>query len=371
VNTAGSELFALALEANQHLLGPHQGDWLDRLDREREPLRALLDDLIATSDSELALRLAGALAGFWWMRGHTPTGRERLERALALPGGSDTARAVALLGAGSLAYAAADFRRARDHFDSALPLLHEPGSELDRARALDRAGMAARQLMDLPAAHELHTRALDLQRQHGSPAEQALCLNNLGVVAFFSGDLESARAYHQEALALRTAAGDVRGEASSRNNLGQVARFAGDLEAARTETERSLELRRQIDDRWGVAGAQVNLAVVHVHEDDLETARLCLEEAVAGFRAVGDQLGLCECLEAAAELACTEGRHADAVALSAAAVAQRDRLPAPLSPLHQRAQAEMLAVCRAALGTEAYREAEQRGREGGEALLPG
>ncbi len=65
------QLYALALEADQHLLGPEQGAWLERLDQEREALHSLLDEFIAAGDSERALLLAGALARFWWMRGHS------------------------------------------------------------------------------------------------------------------------------------------------------------------------------------------------------------------------------------------------------------------------------------------------------------
>ena len=95
------ELYALALEADQHLLGPQQGLWLERLDREREGLHALLEQMIDAGESTRALTLAGALARFWWMRGHTVTGRQRMAAALALPGGSEESRTLAWLGAGA------------------------------------------------------------------------------------------------------------------------------------------------------------------------------------------------------------------------------------------------------------------------------
>src|SRR3954453_8205774 len=97
------QLVALAVEADQHLLGPEQGAWLERLDQEQESLHRLLEQLVASRDSEQALTLAGALARFWWMRGDTMAGLERMGRVLLLPGGSDAARAAALVGAGSLA----------------------------------------------------------------------------------------------------------------------------------------------------------------------------------------------------------------------------------------------------------------------------
>jgi tetratricopeptide (TPR) repeat protein len=362
-------LYALALEADRQLLGPDQGAWLDRLDREREPLHALLDELVRSADSERALRLAGALARFWWMRGYTADGRERLARVLSLPGGSAAAQAAALVGAGSLAYAAGDFRDALRHYEQAIPLLRAVGPERELAHALDQAGMAARQLMELTNAHAFHAQALDILRRVGAPAEQALCLNNLGVVAFFRGDLDAARAYHQEALALRGQAGDIRGQASSLNNLGQVARFAGDLAAARHWMDEGLALRRTLGDRWGVAGSQVNLAIVSARLGDVAAARRHLREAVAGFREVGDPLGVCECLEAGAELAHADGRWTDAVRFFSAATQHRERLPAPRAPLFERVVAELLAELRATLGEEAYGVAWRESPEIGEALL--
>jgi tetratricopeptide (TPR) repeat protein len=366
---ASEELYALALEADQHLLGPEQGAWLERLERQRQPLSALLEQLIAAVDGERALRLAGALAAFWWMRGHTATGREQMARALALPGGSAAARAAALVGAGSLDYAAGDFRGARRHYEAALPLLRSAGREFDLAHALDRAGMAARQLMELAEAQALHAEALAVQRRAGTPAGQALCLNNLGVVTLFRGHLDAAGAYHHEALTLREQAGDVRGQASSLNNLGQVARWAGEPAAARAWLEQGLALRRQLGDRWGVAGSQVNLAALHADLGDSAAARTHLREAVAGFQAVADPLGLCECLEVGAELAQAEGRWADAVRSYAAAARGRASLPAPRSPLLERTVAARLIDLRGALGAEAFAAAWREGHEDGPAIL--
>jgi tetratricopeptide (TPR) repeat protein len=371
VGPAPDELYALALAADGHLLGPDQAAWLDRLDEQRDALDSLLDHLTDAGDAERALTLAGALARFWWMRGHKAAGRGRVGRALALPGGSDAARTAALVGAGGLAYAAGDFPAARHFYEQVIPLIEATGRELDLARALDRAGMAARQLTDLAAADALHARALEIQRRLGTPAEQALCLNNLGVVAFFRGDAGAAGAYHREALALRARSGDARGTASSLNNLGQIALAAGDPAAARDLMERGLGLRRGLGDRWGVAGSQVNLAAAYSRLGDSAAARDHLREAGAGFRAVGDPLGLCECLEAAAELARAEGRPADAVRALSGATHRRGQLPAPRPPVLERDVTECLAELRAALGEEAFEAAWRDGREAGDALLDG
>jgi tetratricopeptide (TPR) repeat protein len=367
MDLGSEELYALAMQAEGQLSGPEQAAWLDRLDGEREPLYALLELLIAAGDSDRALRLAGALARFWWMRGQATSGRERIRSVLAMPGGSDAARASALVGAGSLAYAVGDFLGARRHHEQALKLLRTADRELDRADALDQAGMAARQLMALTDAQTLHTEALEIQRRIGAPAAVARSLNNLGVVAFFQGELDTARAYHQEALTLREQAGDVRGRASSLNNLGQVARFAGDFAVdfavARAYIEYGLNLRRQLGDRWGMAGSQVNLAVVCAHLGDLAVARSQLSDAVSGFQTVGDPLGICECLEAGADLAIAEERAMDAVSLYSSATQRREQLLAPRFPLLDRSVVAALAELRARLGEEGYGVAWRDGYE--------
>jgi tetratricopeptide (TPR) repeat protein len=360
---AVNPLITLALDADRNLIGPDQVLWLDRLDQQREQLDEHLDQLVAAGDSESALVLSGALARFWWMRGHTSAGRARMERVLALPSGSNEARAVALMGSGSLAYAVGSFREALRLQEEAIALFRTTDREQEMARALDQAGMAARQLMDLDTARSLHAEALKIQYRLGSAAEQALCLNNLGVVAFFCGDYITALSHHKGALWLRDQVSDLRGQASSLNNLGQVAGYLGNLTAARTAMEEGLKLRRQLADHWGVAGSQVNLAAVQARLGDLAAARMALREAVAGFRAVGDPLGLCECLEAAAELAHADKRLIDAIRCYSAAGDRRKQLPAPRSAVFEETVRQQLARLRDHVGDQAFEMAWQSGPE--------
>jgi tetratricopeptide (TPR) repeat protein len=366
MNKTPDEWIDWVAEADRHLLGPEQASWLNELDAHRPVLEALLQEQLAGQDAERSMKLAGALARYWWMRGHTGSGLEWLRRALSLLGGTSPTRGVALMGAGSLAYAAGDFSQALRLGEEAILLLRPTAQQDDLARALDRTGMAARQLMQLDVAHSLHTEALEIQKRVGAASEQALCLNNLGVVAFFRGQLSAASNYHLEALALRRKCGDVRGQASSLNNLGQLARFGGDLASARTHTEQGLALRRQLGDRWGVAGSQVNLAAVLARLGDTAAAKTHLREALEGFQTVADPLGVCECLEAGAELAFAEHRLADALTFAAAAAQRRGRLPAPLAPVHRQALDQLLAEILSALGEEEYEQACRRGCQGGD-----
>src|SRR6185436_16443083 len=102
----------LAQRAEHELLGPAQIEWMQRLDAERENLRAARRWAIETADADVELRLSAALWEYWWMRGHLSEGQDALDGALQrserAPSG---ARARALHGAGLLTAIRGDLER--------------------------------------------------------------------------------------------------------------------------------------------------------------------------------------------------------------------------------------------------------------------
>jgi predicted ATPase len=94
----------LAEEAYPELRGPHQLEWLERLEAEHDNMRAALSWALERKEVEVALRMGGALCFFWSVRGYESEGRRWLEEALAIEGrGSPEVRAMALAGVGWLA----------------------------------------------------------------------------------------------------------------------------------------------------------------------------------------------------------------------------------------------------------------------------
>src|SRR5918911_286689 len=98
---------ALAKKAEPNVRG-YSRAWLDRLEREHDNLRATLDWFGASGESELALRLAGALSRFWDEKGHLAEGRRRLESGLRTDDRPTAARARALNGAADMAVSLGD-----------------------------------------------------------------------------------------------------------------------------------------------------------------------------------------------------------------------------------------------------------------------
>ena len=70
--------------------------WLERLDAERDNLRAALTWATEEDEADIGLRIGTALWRYWQLRGSDSEGRERLERLLALRSGSEEARGLAL-----------------------------------------------------------------------------------------------------------------------------------------------------------------------------------------------------------------------------------------------------------------------------------
>ncbi|HEV2063275.1 MAG TPA: tetratricopeptide repeat protein, partial [Thermoanaerobaculia bacterium] len=272
-----SFFLALAEQAEPELAGPHQKDWLDRLEREHDNLRASIEWAAQSGTAETGLRLAAALWRFWLVRGHLTEGRERLATLLAIgaAAGRSKTRAKALTGAGSLAQNQGDYEVARVTFEESLDLWREAG---------DEAGIAS-------------------------------TLNNLGWVAWRRGDYEAARSLTEEGLSLHRKLRDQRGIAYSLNNLGWIAHHQGDYAAACALHEQTLSLRRELGDKRGIAFSMTNLGWALHKRGDSGHAVTLLEEAAAQFREVGEKQLLAFALNHLADVVCEQGDLARAESL--------------------------------------------------------
>ena len=243
----------LAEEAEPSLAGSAQARWLDRLEADQANLRAATGWLRQEGQIEQALRLAGALWRFWWLRGGAAEGRAYLDGLL------------------------------RDA-DGVSPAV--------RAKALNAAGVLAESQGDRERAAQLHEDALVISRQLGDRDGIAWALNNLGVVAINQGDLARARTLLAEHLSLAEAAGDTAGVATALMDLGQLAHHEGDQEQARTLFTRSLDLFRELGDESCTARALNNLGGVALNLGEFATAHELLLESLALHRRVGDRQGI-------------------------------------------------------------------------------
>jgi len=308
---------ALVETAEPELMGPEQATWLDRLEAEHDNLRAALRWAEGSGETEVGLRLAGALCQFWLRRSYLREGRERLARLLLLAGASagTAARAKALTGAGHLAHNLGDYAAAHTWFEESLAIWRELGDKAGIAASLNNLGWVVLQRGDHAAARALSEEGLAIWREFGDKAGIATSLNNLGFVAHYQGDYAAVHSLQQEGLALRRELGDKRGIANALVNLGWTVHRQGDYRRATVLLEEALALCQDIGVKQMFAYASSFLAdVVHAQGDD-ERATVLLEESVTLFRDIGDRNGLGFALGIFGTVAHAQGDDGRALAL--------------------------------------------------------
>jgi non-specific serine/threonine protein kinase len=236
----------------------------DQLDRGRDDVRAALafatDEL---ADDDLALRLATALYGFWYVRGPVSEGQRWLERALQT--GSAAApelRATALYQCGELARVRGDTVRAATLARHCLRLAHEHDLTGQAAQATFLLGNIAvsRDTFDEAVAH--FEAALAISQARGDTERVAMTLTNLGQALRRMGDMQRARAQLEQALPLWDASGSSWGRAIALMGLGEIARDTGMPDRAAPYFRDSLRIFRTLHDDWGIADCLDGLAEV-------------------------------------------------------------------------------------------------------------
>lgn len=305
-----------AQHAAPYLRGSQQTEWLSRLDRDHDNLRAALRFYLNHGNVDESLRLAGALWRLWYMRGYIAEGRERLDEVLELSAAERTStRALALNGAGNLAYRQGDYVRARSLHEQSLEIKRELGDRAGIASSLDNLGLIARDQGDYPKARTLHEEGLAIRRELNDRVNIAPSLNNLGLVAREQTDLALARSLHQESLAVYRELGDRAGIASALENLGDLSREQGDYDRARSLLEECLAISRQVGARYLVAQTLNDLGLTRRAQGDPVEARAAFDESLAVFRELGDRSGVASALENLGDLARERGdydaAHAD------------------------------------------------------------
>jgi len=278
---------ALAEAAGPHLKGARQLEWLKRLEEEHDNLRAALewslggDRETPDGQSDLALRLAGALAWFWYMRSHFSGGRGWLLKALEHDTPGTTAlRARALEGAGLLARRLGYHREAYSMAAEGAAIFRELGDKHGLAGALTVMGMALESLGDMRECRACYEEALALCREMGDPWSLARGLGNLGANELSFGNQAAGRALLEESVAILEESGDRFLIGRALTQLGELAYALGDYAAARAYMERSVSASREIGDPEGVSTALSGLGQVLWVQGDYVSAREVFEEAV-------------------------------------------------------------------------------------------
>lgn len=315
----------LADAARAELVGPSQGAWLERLDRE-------LDNVLAAhawceranGGAEVGLQLVFSIKFYLLSRGLLALGERLSTEALARPQSqvSATWRCRGLAVAGQFLFYRGRYGEARRYLAESLALARELGDQSRIASALQPLGMA--------------------------------CLGD--------GDLSSAGEYLEEAVKLAGQQGDQLSLAAAVNALAQLYRVEGRLDEAEPLCELVLSIARELGDQDSIAIALLNKAMLAISRGVRDgVARTLLDvleiAAAIGSRPVGQSL-----LEVTSALACLTGDSRSAARFFGAAEAQTEKTGLQRDPADEAFLSPLIVRIRAALGDVAYLDAERAGR---------
>ena len=398
---------ALAEKAEPELAGPQQAVWFERLEREHDNFRAALSRFLEQSSDrqsrELALRLSGALAWFWFIRGYVSQGRQWLEQALDESHGvSSSVRAKALIGAGELATLQDDYDQAEALCGEGLALYRELRDRQGSATALSIWGYAALMRSNYAVARALEEEALALFREMDDTVGSVSALYRLASVLFYQGEYARALALLEESLVLSREVGDVQSQALLLALLGLVLLGQGDLVQAHAKLEESLAVSREVGYKRNIGLSILFLGMVALLQGDVADARSLLEESLVLFKEVGERGRIAEVfasqgflsfsqgdytaaralleeslkiasqldhrwdtaqnLEVLAAVVAAQGEPVRAVRFMSAAQALREAIGTPLPSLSQVLHEFTIASARTQLGEQAFDAAWAQGR---------
>jgi tetratricopeptide (TPR) repeat protein len=214
---------ALAERAKGELSGPGQVEWLQKLEREHDNLRAALAWCRESGAGRTGLRLTASLWLFWYIRGHVREGERWLATVLAGHPDRTSDRAEALRGRGALAYKQRRYDEAIAYFEESLSIFRELDDATGAGACLANLATAVQDRGELDRAMALQQEALTLRRGAGDDVGVASTLSNIGVLHYLKAEYEPAARLLEESLALYRSLGDTGSVAIALNNLGELA----------------------------------------------------------------------------------------------------------------------------------------------------
>ena len=394
---------ALAERVEPHLRGGgEQLKWLTTLNQEQENLRAALRWFVASEETELALRLCGALWWYWFMRGYYHEALHWLEAVLALPmtGRQTAARAQALAAAGFIHVALGHLEKAQAFLEESIARYKELGDRRGSAHALQFLASVYEAQGDYTMARSLIEQGVNDCRELGDKWNVGLGLNDLAKVMWGQGDGAAARTLWEECIALCQEIGEKWALPRTLGSLALMLLTEGDYAQATPLFQESVVIAREMCDLTTLSSLLAILAEIVRRHDDVQATRL-IREGLTIAREMGDQeaisyfhyligdiarrqgnarqatehyresLSLAQklswaketvgkCLLGLARIARTQGRFQEGARLFAAAE-QRLNLNVDMHPLERTEYERDLADIRAQLGEKAFTAAWAEG----------
>src|SRR5712692_7250876 len=315
----------LAEKAEPELEGPQQIAWLERLEREHDNLRAVLEWSLKRQPGEevgrhreLTLRLGKALMRFWITRGYVREGLAFLEQALMEREDTPTTLlARAQYVTATLVWYQGDYDRVEELCQQSLTSYRELADQWGIATCLHGAMRVALARGNAGAAQAWGEEALAIFRTLGDKGEATRTLEGLTLVALSQGNYAEAESFAEECLSLGKAIGMRYVIARPLLSLARIAIDKGEHARAHQLLSECLSLSHELGDKGRQATALALSGRLALAQGDTTTARSLAGESLVLFRESGDHQGAAESLSILGMAEAAQGDFAAAQALYA------------------------------------------------------
>jgi predicted ATPase/DNA-binding SARP family transcriptional activator len=223
---------------------PAEIEWWDRLETERDNMRAALAWWLEHEPLEAANLVEGVFR-FWYDRGHLDEGARTYERVLEAAELEETQRARLLSFAAGFEYGLHNLARARTLTDESLALQRRHGDPVPVARTLVLLGVILIEEENPSEALPRFEESVDLARAAGDDVLLAFAVSHLALGLLAAMELERFGPVAHEALALSRQVGDAAGERGVLVSLGIAALLGGDTAAGAGRYAEALALARE------------------------------------------------------------------------------------------------------------------------------
>jgi tetratricopeptide (TPR) repeat protein len=375
---------------------------LNRLLREHDNLRLVLDWLLERGERLVGMRLAYHLRPFWESRGLVAEGAEWLERLLARAEPASTldelqtseelqVQTEAWKVLVVMRHRLGRFQEAAEGAEQVLALTREQGDPSKVAQALHYLANPLGQLGEFDRAEAMLLESLAINRTAGTKTDEMIDLINLGGLRQIQGRYDEALAVEEEALSLSRSLAEQEpslalilsdlGEthtlmdhpAEARTilkesqqvyeeydqpvilglyNLGRACWRLGAFDEALEYLEQATQLSRRQDDVAALVQELCVVAGIALDRGDLVLTRQALDEASTVQARVSDRRVRWRVVERIAGYACACGLSETALRLYDAAEQGRSHSHDLVDPAERDLRARDRATARSALGPD-------------------
>ncbi|HJQ95885.1 MAG TPA: adenylate/guanylate cyclase domain-containing protein [Acidimicrobiia bacterium] len=347
----------LALQAESHLLGVGQTEWMSRLDDDLDNLRAA-QAWLAASDPAGALDLSTAMTGYWFHRAMFKEGKATLEAAISSYPDSGLRRIDALIGLSHICWIGADYERGGEAAGAALEQARAAGEEAKATIAtqcLARTWLMSGRTDD---AVPLMEQARKDARRLALTRWEADAAHFLGIAARQAGELERAQELHQAAGAGFEAAGDLVSVGYARGAEAVAAWLMGRIDLARKLSSESVRIHEEFGEARGAAEGRGVSAMFDLDQGDLDSGYEKATRALRELRDIGSRRSVAANLVLLARIETARGSPQTGAVLVGVAEAVYDRGVNALPPF---VSAGIIPTLERDLGPE-YQPALDEGR---------